>query len=197
MSNLYYSSKYKNTIIDILIQNNDFVKLINPNMPPNKKMLQKEMLLGGIFHIDGKEYKEQGHIFDHNFIKNTTTSNKTFVIVETDIDEISQNAFVHFNLYIFIFTEKSLVRITDNTIPSINDIEKMGYHTGYYGNRIDILCDIVDKTLNGNKKLKGICSVHPAPRGFCRLYSPNDNYYGKCLNYKITNYNDGGNCNGN
>ena len=97
--------------------------------------------------------------------------------------------FTNFDLYICIFTAKKLVRITDKTIPSINDIEMMGYNAGYYGNRIDILCDVVDKILNGNHQLKGISDIEPASRGFCTSYSPN-RYYGKCLRYVISNLND-------
>ena len=42
---------------------------------------------------------------------------------------------------------------TDDTIPSINDVEIMGYNCGHYGNRVDILCDVVDRILNGNQKI--------------------------------------------
>ena len=80
---------------------------------------------------------------------------KHLVFIETDIDMIRQNIFTDFNLYICIFTSKSLIRITDDTAPSINEVEEMGYEVGHYGNRIDILCDIVDRILNGNKKIKG------------------------------------------
>ena len=66
----------------------------------------------------------------------------------------------------------------------------MGYEVGHYGNRIDVLCDIVDRILNGNKKIKGISKVTPAQRGFCTIYFPNSKYYGKCLKYNISNFND-------
>lgn len=94
-----------------------------------------------------------------------------------------------------MFTSKNLVRITDETVPSINDIEMMGYNAGHYGNRIDILCDIIDRILNGNKKIKGIGNIEPAKRGFCTIFSPSNKYYGKSLKYTITNIGETeGNC---
>lgn len=192
MPNLYNASKYKNVIINLLLNNKDFVTLMNPPRPPHSQLETQDMLLGGIWILNGKKYEVQGQLFDHNFVEETTDEEKTFVFVETDIDTIRQNLFTDFNLYICIFSSKSLIRITDNTIPSINDVEAMGYEVGHYGNRIDLLCDVVDRILNNNRKIKGISKIVPYPRGFCTLYSPNKNYYGKCLKYKITNYNDGG-----
>lgn len=174
----------------MLLKNNNFVKLVNPSEPQHKQLSVQDVILGGTWLINGNKYEEQGHLFDHNFADDTITEEKTFVFIETDIDMIRQNIFIDFNLYIFIFTSKNLVRITDETIPSINDIEEMGYNAGHYGNRVDILCDVVDRILNGNTELKGISAVKPAEKGFCTLYSPNQKYYGKCLKYNISNYNE-------
>lgn len=190
MTNLYTASNYKNILINLLLKNKDFVSLMNPQKPPHENISQEDMLLGGIWFIDGKKYEEQGQLFDHNFVDDTTTEEKTFVFVETDIDTIRDDFFVDFNVYICIFSAKNLIRITDDTTPSINDIEIMGYNAGHYGNRVDILCDVVDKILNGNIKLRGISNIEPAPKNFCTLYSPNNKYYGKCLKYIISNLND-------
>ena len=192
MSNLYFASDYKNTIINLLINNNDFVKLINPKESECSKIKIRDVLLGGSWFIDGKKYEEQGHVFDYNFVDDTTTDEKTFVFVETDIDTVRQNIYTDFNLYVCIFTHKSLVRIMDDTIPSMNEVEEMGYNVGHYGNRVDILCDIVDNILNGNEKIRGIGTVKPAPRNYVSMYCPNSKYYGKCLKYKISNLNMGG-----
>lgn len=190
MSNLYTASNYKNTIINLLLKNSDFIALMNPPKSPHKNISTEDMLLGGIWFFNGKKYEEQGQIFDHNFVDETTTEQKTFVFVETDIDMIRQSLFTDFNLYVCIFTSKDLIRITDDTIPSINDVEIMGYNCGHYGNRVDILCDVVDRILNGNQKIKGIGDIEPAQRGFCTIYSPNNKYYGKRLKYTISNLNE-------
>ena len=190
MPNLYNASKYKNVIINLLLNNKDFVTLMNPPRPPHSQLEAQDMLLGGTWFINGKKYEVQGQLFDHNFVDETTDEEKTFVFVETDIDTIRQDLFTDFNLYVCIFSSKALIRITDDTMPSINDVEEMGYEVGHYGNRIDILCDVVDRILKGNKKIKGIGDVEPYPRGFCTIYSPNNKFYGKCLKYKISNLNE-------
>lgn len=190
MSNLYTASNYKNTIVNLLLKNKDFITLMNPPNSPHDFLSTEDMLLGGTWVLNGKKYEVQGQVFDYNFVNETTTAQKTFVFVETDIDSIRQDFFVDFNLYICIFTSKNLVRITEDTIPSIDDVEIMGYNIGYYGNRIDIMCDTVDRILNGNRKIKGIGDIRPADKGFCTIYSPNSNYYGKRLKYIVTNLNE-------
>lgn len=152
------------------------------------------MLLGGRWTFNGIEYKEQGQVFDYNFVSGITDDEKTFVSVETDIDTVDRNMFMDFNLYVCIFTSKNLVRITDWTSPSVKQIKEMGYFTDVYANRIDVLCDITDRVLNGADTFPGIGDIMPAPKGHVTIYCPDSKYYGKCLKYKISNYNNGGRC---
>lgn len=153
-----------------------------------------DILLGGEWIYNGRKYEEDGQIFDYNFVEDTVIKEKTFVFVETDIDNVTHNMFTNFNLYICIFTTKGQVRITDKTSPTVKQIQDMGYCTGTFANRIDILCDIVDKIINGTNKISGIGDVHPADRGYCTIYLPNNKFYGKCLKYKIMNYNEDESC---
>lgn len=190
--NLYYSSEYKNKIINLLLKNEDFIKVVNPSESKCDELDVIDVMIGGQWIIDGQKYEEQGYIFDYNFVNNTTLDEKTFIFVETDIDTVRQNTFTDFNLYVFIFTDKNLVRLSNSSVPTVKQIKDMGYFASTYGNRIDILCDIVDRTLNGSDKLIGLGDVEPAQRNYVTLYCPNSNYYGKCLKYHITNYNDGG-----
>lgn len=96
--------------------------------------------------------------------------------------------FADFSLYICIFTAKKLVRLTDVTKPTAKEVKDMGFFASTNGNRIDVLCDIVDRIINGNKKIEGIGIVQPDPRSYVTQYCPNNKYYGKCLKYNITNY---------
>lgn len=193
MSNLYTASNYKTTIINLLLDNDDFVLLMAPSASPHKQISTKDVLLGGTWLIDGKKYEEQGQVFDYDFVDDTIIDEKTFVFVDSKIDDIDRNSFIDFNLYVCVFTAKSLVKVAGDSNPSIYDVEEMGYNVGSYGygNRIDILCDIIDRIINNNDTIKGIGNIKPAPKGFCKNYSPNNKYYGKCLTYSISNYNDG------
>lgn len=196
MSNFYYASVYKNKIINLLLKNKDFISLINPTPSKCEYLDIIDVLMGGEWTYNGVEYKESGHIFDYDFVLDTITDVKTYVFVETDIEYVRQKMFTDFNLYIYIFSAKELVRITDNSVPTVQQIKDMGYVTDTYANRIDVLCDIIDGTLNGNMKFPGIGSIVPADRDFCRMYSPNNKYYGKRLKYNVTNLNEVENCHG-
>ncbi len=190
MSNLYNAAKYKNKIINLLLSNDNFIKLIAPIPSKCSELDIIDVLLGGEWIINGVKYTEQGHIFDYDFTDQTTDTERTFVFVETDIDSIYKNTFATFNLHIFIFTIKKLIRLTDRSNPTVEQVKNMGYFSGTYANRIDILCDIVDRILNGNEKIQGIGVVKPASRGYCMMYKPNYNYYGKHLIYNISNLNE-------
>lgn len=190
MSNFYYASIYKNKIISLLLKNKNFISLINP-VPSECEYLDIiDVLLGGEWTYNGIKYKENGYIFDYDFVLDTITDVKTYIFVDTDIEYVRQKIYTDFNLYVYIFTAKQLVRITDTSIPTVQQVKDMGYVTDTYANRIDILCDIVDGTLNRNTKFPGIGSIAPADRGFCTSYSPNNKYYGKRLKYNVTNLNE-------
>ncbi len=190
MNSLEFSTIYKNKIINLLLKNKNFIQLINPTPNECEDIDTIDILLGGDWIIDGKKYHEQGYIFDYDFTDDTTDEEKTFVMVETDIEFVHKNTFVDFNLYVCIFTSKKLVRINEFTSPNIQQVKEMGYVVGNRANRIDILCNIVNKILNGNNNFPGIGSISPVDRGYVTLYQPNNKYYGKCLKYNITNLND-------
>lgn len=188
MSNLYNIANYKNKIIHLLLKNKNFIKLMNPEPSKCKDLDIIDVLLGGEWTINGKKYEEQGQVFDHNFVDDTTVEEKTFVFVETDIEYVRNNMFADFNLYICIFTAKNLVRLTDISKPTVKEIKDMGYFASTNGNRIDVLCDLVDRIINGNENIEGIGTVQPDSRAYVTQYCPNNKYYGKCLKYNITNY---------
>ncbi len=194
---MYYAAAYKNKITNLLLANENFIKLLSPEPPKCKGLDATDVLLGGRWVYDGIVYEEQGQVFDYNFVSDITDDEKTFVFVETDIDTIYKNMFMDFNLYICIFTSKNLVRLTDHTSPSVKEIREMGYAADVYANRVDVLCDITDRILNGEETFPGTGSVMPATKGHVKIYCPNTKYYGKCLKYKISNYNNGGSLCGN
>lgn len=192
MNNIYVSSSYKHKIINLLLKSKDFIKLISPKESNCPNLDTVDVLLGGEWIIDGKKWVEQGYVFDHDFVNDSITDKKTFVFVDTDIPSIDKNMFLDFSLYVFVFTDKDLVKLTTCSSPTAKEAQDMGYFsTGTYGNRIDILCDCIDRILNGTDELAGIGDVQPAARNYLTTYRPNAQYYGKCLHYQITNYNTG------
>ena len=193
-STLRFSSEYKNKIINLLLNNGDFIKLINPTPSKCSDIDIIDVLLGGFWEINGKKYVEQGYVFDYNFVNETTTDEKTFVFVETTINNVSQNI-VNFSLYISIFAKKNLIRLSKSSTPTTKEVMDMGYSvSSINGNRIDVLCEIVDRTINGNSSLNSLGDIKPADRNFMTVFTPNVNYYGKCLKYTVQNYNISGDC---
>ena len=192
MSNLSVAAEYKSKIINLLIKNEKFVKLIAPVKNECEDIDIVDTLLGGHWIIGGQKYTEHGHIFDYNFVNDAVVDDKTYAFVETDIDTITDNIYTYFNLYVCVFAGKDLIRLDDYTTPNVKEVKEMGLFAGRIANRIDSLCDVIDSTLNGNEKIPGIGTVQPAPSMHMSIYNPNNKFYGKCLKYQIMNYNPGG-----
>lgn len=199
MSVLKFETSYKSNVIKLLYSNKNFIKLINPHEDTTGYLDVADILNGGLWYFDGNKIEEQGYVFDHDFVDDTITEEKTFVFVETDIENIYDNMFVDFTLYICLFTSKSLVRIDDYSSPTLAEIKEIGYKdVGSYGNRIDTLADIIEDTILSKKEnFKSLGDIRPANRGHETRYVPNSKYYGKCLKFKIQNYNYGGDSCGN
>lgn len=193
MGNLSIAPDYKYKIINLLLKNKKFIQLVSPKESDCQDLDIIDVMLGGKWLINGEWYTEQGYIFDHDFVDDTVKEKKTFVFVDVNIPSVHKNIFMDFNLYVFVFTDKSLVRLNQWSSPTSQEVKEMGYFaTDNYGNRIDALCDCIDETLNENEKIYGLGDVTPNPRNHLSTYRPNNQYYGKCLSYHITNYNAGG-----
>lgn len=192
--NLYYLGKYKSKIISMLLNNHDLVKLINPKIISNLNI--DDILLGGTYEVPGtndsniEKIEVQGHIFDYLFVPNVTCEDKVFICIETLVDSCENQYFSDFIMYINIYVAKSLLHLESNSSPSSIEMSKLGY----VGNRLDMLCDAIDRLLNGNSSF-GIGDVTPIPYNFITLDIPDNKYYGKCLRYKVKNYIDRDGCN--
>lgn len=193
MSNLSIAADYKYKIISLLLKNKKFIKLISPEISDCQELDIIDVMLGGKWLINGEWYTQQGYIFDHDFVDDTIKEKKTFVFVDVDIPSVQKNIFMDFNLNIIAFTDKSLIRLNQWSVPTSQEVKEMGYFaTDTFGNRIDALCDCIDETLNENESIYGLGNITPNPQNHLSTYRPNNQYYGKCLSYHITNYNAGG-----
>lgn len=194
MSNLSFIPIYKKKIINLILGNKLIIKLLNPAAPQNEELDTIDVLLGGEWIINGAKISEQGHVFDYDFVDNTVTQEKTFIFVDVNPDTVILNTFVEFDLYICIFCAKNLVRLTDYSSPSVGELSNSGYKIEERGNRIDILCDLVDTVVNGNEDIPSLGEIEPYPRGYVTNYSPQSKFYGKCLRYRVKNSNETGEC---
>ena len=193
MSNLYFAGAYKDKIIKLLLENKDIVKLLNPEVDPKYKGIidETDVLLGGHWKIGNEVHYETGHIFDYNFVTDRTDDVKAFIFVEVIVDNVYDATFTNFKLLICPLAHKDIVRLDKTTTPTKAEMQK----DGFSGNRIDMLCDAIDKTINGNTTM-GIGNVEPCYRDYLQMFLPNYRYYGKAIAYTVKNYNDNRNsCN--
>ena len=191
MSVLKYTPRYKSNVINLLTNNDIFVKLLNPKEPVNPALNVEDVLLGGSWIIDGKKYTEQGYVFDYVFADDTTTEEKPFVFVEVYNSKVSDNILVDFEIYVYVCCGKKIITLDSTTAPTVSELREFGYVTGARANRVDVLCDCIHDIINDNYGIRGIGKITPFPNGFVIPYSPNNKYYGKCLRYQIRNYNGG------
>jgi hypothetical protein len=63
------------------------------------------------------------------------------------------------------------------------------YKFGLYGNRIDMLSDVIDRNLNGLRGI-GLGKLRLVPRNPIKIYQPSNKYYGKSLEYVVSDFND-------
>ena len=195
MSVLRYTPKYKSNVLNLLINDDMFVKLINPADPVNPLLTIEDKLIGGTWIIDGKEYKEQGYVFDYVFANDTTTDEKTFIFIESFNNKVSNGEFVDFDICIYVCCSRKLMMIDSTTTPTVSELREAGYYAKSRANRVDTLCDCIHGIINRNQGIKGIGDILPQSSGFVLPYAPNNSYYGKCLKYRILNYNgDGDEC---
>lgn len=163
MSNLYYAAYYKRQIIRLLKEHPDFTAVMN-----------------------------QGQFSDCTPPDGIPSAEQTFAAVDVCIDAVRQNTCVDYSLYVYLYTNRNLATLDGQSSPSAEAIREMGYCADETANRIDVLCDIVDRILNGTDKLPGIGKTEPAPEEYVTNFCPADCYYGKRLKYKISNCNEEG-----
>lgn len=184
MSNMSKASEYKSNVIELLMKNDMVVKLLNPTMHDDLDL--SEILLGGEFNINGVKVTEQGYIFDYYFIDDTIEDTKSFIMVEVDMPEIKNGIFVSYILHLYICSNKDIVRLSEYSVPTLSQIKA----EGYMGNRVDALCDAIDRMLNGNNAMKAGNIGDVIPYGnYRQIFTPNNKFYGMRLTYKVRNEN--------
>ena len=189
INNLDELGGYKDTIINLFIKNQDIIDLVLPN--PSSEYDINTQLLGSdtIKNSDGTLMFE-GQIFPYFYTDGTNEKARTFVLVDDNVLKVNSNEiFKTIRIFIYIFTEKSLVKLTNKEKVKFN---KTKNYKGIC--RTDILATVIDNILNKSSifgikdlKLEGV-----------DIYKPSNNlYYGKVLIYTATCQNIGGDVCGN
>lgn len=105
-------------------------------------------------------------VFPYAWIDDTIQDAKTFLCFDLDVPRISNIAVKSVNLYIWMFSHKSLMPTR-------------------FGIRTDLLASRVDTLLNGSTEFGfGKLSLSSVTR-----LSPNTDYYGRALKYTVLDWN--------
>lgn len=176
---------YKQKIVSLFFGSQDIIDLLLPKKNPNYTVQQQ--IFG--YKDENGNVVFKGQLFPYFYTDGTGEEARTFVLVETDAPTIDDNGiFKTINLYIYEFTDLSLVRLTDAEIVKYS---KKGYKGVC---RTDVLAMAINRVLSDNNtfglsglKLKNI-----------KVYRPTTNsYYGRVMTYSVKCENIGGDTCGN
>lgn len=167
-TNLYPLGKDKDIVIKTFMKNEDMVSLILPNYDEATATEDLDVIL-----------KE--HLFKTISIDNAQIEKKVYVCVETYVPEIENDAIKKIAIIINVFAHQSLIDL------SVKEQAKF-LTKGYYGNRVDMLIDVIDRCLNGKRNV-GLGRLRLRPRNPIGILQPVNGYYGKSLEYIISDFN--------
>lgn len=168
-TNFYPLGKNKDILVETFQNDDKIVSLLIPSYNPKTNTVDKDILL--------KDY-----IYKTISIEPTADETKSYICIETYIPEVESNAIKTIGIIINVFTHSSLIELTKE--------ERAKYIPfGLAGTRIDMILDLVDRCVNGKRNV-GIGKIRLRPRNPVAIYQPVNGYYGKSVEYLISDFND-------
>jgi len=166
--NLYPLGKDKDIIIKTFSENEDIISLILPTYNKETATEDLDIIL-------------KRHLYKTIEIDNTQGDSKVYICVETYIPLVDSDTIKEIGIVINVFCHESLLDLSQaETIKSISK--------GLFGNRIDQTIDLIDRCLNGKQDM-GIGKLRLRNRNPIGIYQPKNNYYGKSMEYVLTDFN--------
>lgn len=142
---------YKNQAMNDMLTNEKIVRLLSNDCETLEK---PEKLM-------------YSQVFPYEFVPDTVEHGQTFICCEVDIRAVNSKTFLNSEMYIWVFTHKSLLRLPGG------------------GLRIDSLCSEIVRTINGSRMYGlGQVNLYSAKR-----FSPITNYQGRCLTFDCNDIN--------
>lgn len=167
-TNLFPLGKNKEIIARTLATNEDFISIVLPTYDPATATEDPDVIL-------------KNHIFKTISVDNTQFEAKMYICIETYVPEIQNDSIKDIAIVINVFAPNSLINLTDVEAIKFNKL-------GFYGNRIDICIDIIDRCLNGKRNV-GLGRLRLKPRQPIGILQPSNGYYGKSMEYIISDFN--------
>lgn len=136
--------RYKTRLMEAFVTNPAIVKLLNEDIEiTNAKRLIYQQ------------------VYPYEYIPETVEFGQTFICVDVDIQSVTNNLIMKPDIFIWVFTHKSLLRLPEG------------------GVRVDQLCSEIDTALNGNRFF-GMGELKLAS---CKRFAPTNDYQGKVMRF--------------
>ena len=137
---------YKNRLMLDLLTNPEIVRLLDDNYSITPPVKAQDLV-----------YKQ---VFPYEYVPDTVEHGQTFICCEADIRRINEKSFMDIELYVWVFTHESKLRLPDRS-----------------GIRTDKLSSEISKVLNGSRFYGlGTLNLYAAKR-----FSPIQQYQGRTL----------------
>lgn len=167
--NLFPLGKDKDILVKALSTDENLVSLLVPDYDSTTATQDLDVIL-------------QEHIYKTISIDNTQGESRAYICIETYVPTADSDFIKEIGIVINVFCHDNLINLTST---ENNKMVKLGY----YGNRIDQILDCIDRLINGKSGV-GIGKVRLRPRNPIGIYTPTNGYYGKSMEYVVTDFND-------
>nr|DAH47162.1 MAG TPA: hypothetical protein [Caudoviricetes sp.] len=134
----------------------------------------KELLLGNIFTLNASKIKEEfrEHVKSHLFIDDTITETSSFIYYDIRMPRLEPN---------IKYCQVILYAICHRDI--LDNYEK----EGYYGNRADILSQMVENCLINDKEIKNSFGIGELSLDSVDIYNAT-RFYGCVMTFNVPNF---------
>lgn len=184
INNLDELGGYKDTIVNLFKVDQDFIDLVLPN-PVDGYSIETQLLGSDTIKNPDGTLMFEGQLFPYFYTDGTGEKARTFVLVDDKVLSVDSNGiFKTVRIFVYVFTEKSLVRLTNKEKVKFNKTKE------YKGVcRTDILATVIDNILNKST----IFGLRNLRLDGADIFKPTTNaYYGRVLTYTATCENIGG-----
>lgn len=168
-TNLFPLGKNKDILVKTFSADDNLVSLLMPDYDPLTSTQDLDVLL-------------KDHIYKTISIDNTQGISRAYICIDTYVPSTESDFIKEVGIVINVFCHNDLI---DLSTTENNKFVKLGY----YGNRVDMLLDCIDRLINGKSGV-GIGKVRLRPRNPVGIYTPTNGYYGKSIEYVVTDFND-------
>lgn len=167
--NLYPLGRDKEIISKTLSEDEDIIALLIPDYDSLTTTEDLDVIL-------------KQHLYKTIAVDNTQGESRAYICIETYVPSVENDSIKEIGIVINVFCATNLLELSDS------DNEKF-LKKGFFGNRLDMLIDGIDRCLNGKRGI-GIGKLRLRPRNPIVIYQPVNGYYGKSLEYIIYDFND-------